>query len=98
MQNEGEIIVRAETLNKLSESLAKITTRMEAIEVQLKQNTDREYWAARRMKRAAIGRQAARAGMGVREWEKHCERTGHDPTKMDRSIPNRSPNGGRKKK
>lgn len=95
MQKEGEIIVRAETLNKLSESLAKITTRLEAIEVQLKQNTDREYWEARRMQRAVIGRQAARAGMGVREWEKHCERTGHDPMQMDRSIPNHAPNSGR---
>ena len=42
-----------------------------------------------------IARQARRAGMSLVEWRRHCERTGHDMTKMDRSIPNHSPNSGR---
>jgi hypothetical protein len=43
---------------------------------------------ARRSKEAVIGRQASRAGMTKTEWLAHCERTGHDPAKMDKSIPN----------
>ena len=45
-----------------------------------------------------MARQARRAGMSTVEWIRHCERTGHDPLKMDRSIRNHSPNGGTKKK
>jgi hypothetical protein len=43
---------------------------------------------ARRSKEAVIGRQASRAGMTKTEWLALCERTGHDPEKMDKSIPN----------
>lgn len=43
---------------------------------------------ARRSKEAVIGRQASRAGMTKTEWLAHCERTGHDPAKMDKAIPN----------
>ena len=37
-----------------------------------------------------IGRQAARAGMTVDQWHDHCLKTGHNPTKMDKSIENHS--------
>ena len=48
-----------------------------------------------RQRRALIGRAAKRAGMGVWEWEKHCKATGHDPTKMDKRIPNHEATGSR---
>ena len=33
--------------------------------------------------------------MLVTEWEKHCQATGHDPTKMDKRIPNHDAIGSR---
>ncbi|MCH1572036.1 MAG: hypothetical protein L7S64_11895 [Longimicrobiales bacterium] len=53
-------------------------------------------------KRGTIQRQANRAGMTLTAWIDHCNRIGHDPTKMDRNIENHEPahkrGGGRRKK
>ena len=49
----------------------------------------------RRSKSGVIGRQAKRAGMTKAEWLVHCEAKGHDPTKMDRDIPNHEAVGSR---
>ena len=84
--------------NALSPIIEAMQEQFKLMEQQLKR-TEEQVTDPKKFGNAGVmARQAKRAGMTRSEWLRHCERTGHDPLKMDRSIPNHSPNGGFKKK
>lgn len=93
----------ADVEKAISEALdEKLGTLIEAMQEQFKlmenqlKRTEDHVTDPRKFGNAGVlSRQAARAGMTRSEWLRHCERTGHDPLKMDRSIPNHRPSGGR---
>lgn len=83
---------------KLGTLIEAMQEQFKAMENQLKR-TEEQVTDPKKFGNAGVmSRNAKRAGMTRSDWLRHCERTGHDPLRMDRSIPNHSPSGGRKKK
>ena len=78
-------------LTELATELANLKSEFADLKAEVQKEKDPKH----RQRRALIGRAARRAGMLVTEWEKHCQATGHDPTKMDKRIPNHDAIGSR---
>ena len=66
-----------------------LSERFEEIEIHAKKDP------VQRAHTMVIARQAKRAGMTITEWWAHCKNIGHDPTKMDKDIPNHEAVGSR---
>ena len=92
VENEDDLVgVPSAVLAELARQLATLKDEFASLKASVEEEKNPEH----RHKRALIGRAARRAGMLVRDWEKHCEATGHNPTKMDRRIPNHDAIGSR---
>ena len=90
-EDDNLVAVPSSVLTELATQLSNLKTEFEALKAEVQKEKDPKH----RQRRALIGRAARRAGMLVTEWEKHCKATGHDPTKMDKRIPNHDAIGSR---
>lgn len=95
-KESGHILQKQnERLEAMEREIAELRAELRSMPQQFVEHLRSPEHKKENSRQGVIGRQAKRAGMTKEQWLAHCERTGHDPEKMDKSIPNHEAKGSR---